>query len=316
MKKLLTCLIGILLSSFVIAQNYRGNRKFLLRDEGLSQVSFVNLDDSTANWYVKVPAGRDLQLIGKGRVLISTGTGYQELDIHSGKMLKEVSGHSGVIMARRLKNGHTLLVGLNWENKKGIVMMEVAPDGAKKSVLNFPEYNYVRLVRESSKGTYLITANTVVFESDAEGKIIWKANLTGNEKIHSWQALRLRKNKTLVSSGYAVNFQVLNKDGSLNKIITGPKEVNPHFFAGCQVLKNGNFLVANWQGHGPGYGGSGHQLLEFTPQGKLVWSWKQDPAKFSSLQGVIALDGLNPEFLYTEGKDGKLKKQRMKDSAK
>jgi len=33
----------------------------------------------------------DSLLIGKGRVLISTGTGYQELDIHSGKMMKEVS---------------------------------------------------------------------------------------------------------------------------------------------------------------------------------------------------------------------------------
>lgn len=312
MKKLLTCLLGILLCSSVSAQNYRGNRKFLLRDEGLSQVSFINLDDSTANWYVKVPAGRDLQLVGKGRILISTGTGYQELDIQSGKMLKEVSDYPGAVMARRLKNGNTLLVGLNWENKKGIVLMEVASDGIKKKVLNFPEHDYVRLVRETSGGNYLITANTAVFEADAEGNVVWKADLTGPKKINSWQALRLRKNKTLVSSGYAVNFQILNKDGSLNKIITGPKEVNPHFFSGCQVLNNGNFLVANWQGHGPGYGNSGHQLLEFTPQGKLVWSWKQDPAKFSSLQGVIALDGLNPEYLYIEGKDGKLKKQRKK----
>jgi len=313
MKKLLTCFIGILLYSSILAQEYRGNRKFLLRDEGLSQVSFINLDDSTANWYVKVPAGRDLQLAGKGSVLVSTGTGYQELDIHSGKMLREVSDYPGSVMARRLKNGNTLLVGLNWENKKGIVLVEVASDGTKKKVLNFPEHDYVRLVRETAKGTYLITANTVVFESNDDGQVIWKADLTGPKKINSWQALRLKKNKTLVSSGYAVNFQVINKDGSLSKIITGPKEVNPHFFAGFQVLNNGNYLVSNWQGHGPNYGNSGSQLLEFTPEGKLAWSWKQDPAKFSSLQGVIALDGLNPAYLYIEGKDGKLKKQKTKN---
>jgi hypothetical protein len=282
----------------------------LLRDEGLSQVSFINLDDSTANWYVKVPAGRDLQLVGNGRVLVSTGTGYQELDIRSGKMLKEVSDYPGAVMARRLKNGNTLLVGLNWENKKGIVLMEVASDGTKRKVLNFPEHDYVRLVRATAKGTYLITANTVVFESDADGNVIWKAALTGPKKINSWQAVRVKKNKTIVSSGYAVNFQVLNKDGSLSTIFTGSKEVNPHFFSGFQVLQNGNYLVANWQGHGPNFGKSGHQLLEFTPKGKLIWSWKQDPEKFSSLQGVIALDGLNPEYLYIEGKDGKLKKHR------
>lgn len=310
MKKLLTCLIGILAYSSVSAQNYRGNRKFLLRDEGLSQVSFVNLDDSTANWYVKVPAGRDLQLVGNGSVLVSTGTGYQELDVHSGKMLKEVSEYPGAVMARRLKNGNTLLVGLNWENKKGIVLMEVGSDGTKRKVLNFPEHDYVRLVRETPKGTYLITANTMVFESDRDGKVIWKANLTGPKKINSWQALRVRKNKTVVSSGYAVNFQILDKDGSVSKTFTGPKEVNPHFFAGFQVLNNGNYLVTNWQGHGPDYGKSGNQLLEFTPQGKLVWSWKQDPAKFSSLQGVIALDGLDPEYVYIEGKGGKLEKQK------
>jgi len=309
MKKLLTCLIGIILYSSAVAQSSRGSRKFLLRDEGLSQVCFVNLDDSTANWQVKVPPGRDLQLVGKGSVLIGTGNGYQEIDIRSGKTLKEISDYSGSIMARRLKNGNTMLVGLNWENKKGIVLLEVAPDGAKKKVLNFPEYNYVRLVRETPKGTYLITANNVVFESNSTGEIIWKAKLTGPEKIHAWQALRLKK-KTVVSTGYGVNFQVLKKDGTPEKIFTGPEHVNPHFFAGFQVLSNGNYLVSNWQGHGVGHGNSGNQLLEFTPNGKLVWSWKQDPAKFSSLQGVLALDGLDPQYLYIEGKNGKLRKQK------
>lgn len=316
MKKLLTCLIGIIACSSVLAQKYSGNRKFLLRDEGLSQVSFVNLDDSTANWFVKVPAGRDLQLVGNGTVLVSTGSGYQELDVRSGKLLKEVADYAGAVMARRLKNGNTLLVGLNWEGKKGAVLLEVDADGTKKKVLNFPEHNYVRLVRETAKGTLLITANTMVFESDRDGKVIWKANLTGPKKINSWQALRVRKNKTVVSSGYAVNFQILDKSGVVMKTFTGPKEVNPHFFAGFQILKNGNYLVTNWQGHGPDFGHSGSQLLEFTPQGKLVWSWKQDPAKFSSLQGVIALDGLNPEYLYMEGKDGKLKKQKTAKKSK
>ena len=295
MKRFLIYFIAIIAASSAFGQNnqksYQGNRKFLLRDEGLSKVSFINLDDSTANWQVKVPAGRDLQLIGNGRVLIGTGNGYEELDIQSGRKLKEVTNYPGAVMARRLKNGGTLLVGLNWEDKKGIVLLELSPDGTKKKVLNFPEYDYVRLVRETKKG-YLIPANKTVFESDAKGNIIWEAKLTGPQKTNSWQALRLRKGKTVVSAGYAGNF-------------------HPNFFSGFQVLSNGNYLVTNWQGHGPDYGKSGHQLLEFSPEGKLVWSWKQDASRFSSLQGVIALDGLNLKYLYIEGKKGKLKRVKL-----
>jgi len=312
MKKLIIYLFGILVCTSVLGQRnqngYQGNRKFLLRDEGLSQVSYINLDDSTSNWQVKVPVGRDLQLIGGGKVLVSTGNGYEELDIRSGKKLKKVTNYPGAVMARRLKNGNTLLAGLNMEGKKGAVLLEVAADGTKKKVLNFPDYDYIRVVRPTSKGTYLVTANTKVFESDADGKIIWKAELAGPKKINSWQALRLPKGRTLVSTGYAANFQLFAKDGRPLKTFTAPKEFNPNFFSGFQVLANGNYLVSNWQGHGPDLGKSGYQLLEFNPDGELVWSWKQDSAKFSSLQGVIALDGLNTDYLYIEGKKGTLKK--------
>lgn len=309
MKKHIIYFFGILLCTSAFAQkDYRGSRKFLIRDEGLSQVSYINLDDSTANWQVKVPAGRDLQLIGNRKVLVSTGNGYEELDISSGKKLNEVTTFPGAVMARRLKNGNTLIAGLNLDGKKGAVLIELAKGGSKEKVLNFPEYDYIRLVRPTTKGTYLITANTVVFESDANGKIIWKVNLAGPKKINSWQALRLKNGKTVVSTGYAGDFQVFDKKGNPINKFTAPKEFNPNFFAGFQVLNNGNYLVSNWQGHGPDYGKSGHQLLEFSPEGTLVWSWKQDAAKFSSLQGVIALDGLNPDYLYIEGKRGSLKK--------
>jgi hypothetical protein len=48
------------------------------------------------------------------------------------------------------------------------------------------------------------------------------------------------------------------------------------------------------------------QLLEYTPGGKLVWSWKQDPEKFSSLQGVIVLDGLDISRMHVEDAEGVL----------
>ena len=112
--------------------------------------------------------------------------------------------------------------------------------------------------------------------------------------------------RTIASSGFAANFQSFDKDGRLVDTISGPASIYPHFYAGFQILANGNLVVTNWQGHGPKFGGSGVQLLEYNPAGKLVWSWKQDSTKFSSLQGVIALDGLDPKFLHVEDGDGKL----------
>jgi hypothetical protein len=152
----------------------------------------------------------------------------------------------------------------------------------------------------------LVTADDVILEGDASGKILWRATVTGLAKPHVWQALRVGTEKTIASGGYAKNLQIFDREGKQVSVITGPSDVNPNFYAGFQVLKNGNYVVTNWQGHGPKFGSSGIQLLEYSPAGNLVWSWKQDPGKFSSLQGVIVLDGLNPELLHVENEDGVL----------
>ncbi|MXV17305.1 hypothetical protein [Hufsiella ginkgonis] len=303
-------LVAILLTSlhsFGQATGYAAGRKLLLRDEGLSQLSYVDFADPAASWFVKVPAGRDLQLIGNGLFMIGTANGYEQYEIKTGKKVKEVTSFPNSVMARKLRNGNILIVGLNAMEKKGIVLAEVDDAGATKKLLNFPDYDYVRLVRETPAGTYLVTANKVVFESDASGKITWKADITGGpEHTNAWQALRMTNGRTVVSGGYAASFQVFGKDGRQLSVITGPADIHPNFFAGFQVLPNGNYVVANWQGHGPNFGASGNQVIEYSPDGKLVWSWKQDAAKFSSLQGVIVLDGLDPAKGYTEGKNGVL----------
>lgn len=282
------------------------SRKMILRDEGLSQLTYVDLTNPKNNWYVPVPAGRDLQLVGQGLVLIGTGTGYEERNITTGHKVFELTSFNGTLGARRLRNGNTLLTGLNWQGKKGIVLVEVDKNGSIKRLINYPAYNYVRMVRETVAGTFLLTADDVVLEGNAAGKILWQAKLTSREKPHAWQAQRLANGHTLVSGGYTANFQVFDASGKLVSTITGPADVNPSFYAGFQILANGNYVVANWQGHGPKLGSSGTQVLEYNPSGQLVWSWKQDPAKFSSIQGVLVLDGLNLKQLHSEDARGVL----------
>jgi hypothetical protein len=281
-------------------------RRLLLRDEGLSQLSYVDMGNPGSNWYTPVPAGRDLQLIGRGKVLIGTGTGYEEREIASGKKVFELTSYPGTITARRLRNGNTMLVGLNWQGKQGIVLVEVDVKGNIQRTIAYPGFTYVRLVRETPSGTFLLTANDVVFEGNAAGEITWKAKLTGPEKTNAWQASRVANGQTVVSTGYGGNIQIFGTDGNKVATIVGPADVKPKFYAGHQVLSNGNIVVTNWQGHGPKFGSIGLQLLEYTPAGKLVWSWKQDPEKYSSLQGVLVLDGLDLTQLHVENEKGML----------
>ena len=279
-------------------------KKFLLRDEGLSQLSYEDVMNPANNWYVPVPPGRDIQLVGHGLVLIGTGKGYEERKITTGEKVAELTSFEGTLSAHRLRNGNTLLTGMNWQGKQGVVLVEVDRSGAIKRQIAYGGFTYLRLVRETPSGTFLVAAEDTLFEGNAAGDILWKIKINGRrDKPHIWQALRLAGGKTIVSTGYNANLQVFDANGKLTDTISGPSEINPNFYAGFQILANGNYIVTNWQGHGPEFGAAGIQLLEYNPAGKLVWSWKQDPAKYSSLQGVIVLDGLDTNLMHAE--DGK-----------
>ena len=282
-------------------------RQLLLRDEGLSQLSYVDVSHPENNWYVPLPAGRDLQLVGKGRVLVGTGDGYEEHDLKTGEKVGELTTFKGTVAARRLRNGNTLLTQLNSQGKEGIVLLEVDEKGAVKKTINYPGFDYVRLVRQTATGNFLITADDEVFEGKPDGSVVWRASLATKRKAqHAWQAVRVADGRTVVSGGFSANLQILDKEGILVDSISGPTAVHPYFYAGFQILKNGNIVVTNWQGHGPEMGAKGTQLIEYNSAGKLLWSWKQDPTQFSSIQGVIVLDGLDLNRAYSEGKDGVL----------
>jgi hypothetical protein len=305
LKRTLFFFICLFITSQIFSQENK--RRFLLRDEGLSQLAYINQADSSKNWYTPIPTGRDIQLVGNGRVLIGIDNGYEEREIATGKKVYELTSFPGTIAARRLSNGNTVLIGVNWQGKQGIVLVEVNANASVQRLITYAGFGYARLVRETVAGTFLITADDTVFEGDMSGKIIWQAKIAGREKPHAWQALRLANGQTVVSTGYAANIQVFAKDGTLANSITGPAEVKPNFYAGLQILPNGNYVVINWEGHGKDHGSIGTQLLEYTPQGKLAWSWQQDAAHFSSLHAVIILDGLDTNQLHIEDGNGVLK---------
>ena len=290
------------LASFPAPRAAEIRHDLMLIDEGLGQILRVNQPDPARNW--TVPAGhpqpRDLQLIGGGRVLVGHDAGYTEFDLASGRAAKVFAPYKGVTSVRRLPGGRTLIAGAKLAGEPGVVVLEVDAAGTVQRKTAFPG-TYIRLLRETAQGTWLMMNDTMIREGDRTGRILHDWTVPGFR--HAWKAVRLANGRTLASAGYGAFLVELADDGTIARRFAAkenlPAAVNPNFYATFQLLPNGHVVVANWQGHGPGHGASGVQLFELNPQAEIVWQWS-DPLRISSLQGVLVLDGLDVSRLHDE----------------
>jgi hypothetical protein len=298
------CLAGLLAASLASACLGAApiRHDFIAVDEGLGNVLRVNQSGAGHDWIT--PVGhlrpRDLQLVGGNRLLLSHEKGYAEFDLATGKRLLDVATYSNVSSARRLENGHTLVAYAVEGKPEGIFVAELDGHQAEVAVTTYPG-DYVRLMRQTAHGTFLFGMNDRITEGDGKGSFIWTAKADGFR--HAWKAVRLKNGDTLASGGYGAFMVEFAPDGSIVRRFGGAgdvaAEVHPYFYGTFQVLENGNVAVGNWQGHGPGHGGSGVQLLEYDPKGSIAWQWS-DRRQVSSIQGVLVLDGLDTSRLYDE----------------
>jgi len=275
---------------------------FLAIDEGHATLLRVNERDQSGNWLVPIgqPAARDMQLIGDGRVLIGHHHGYSEFDIALGRLVKEYKAFTGVTAVRRQPDGHTIIAGVDIPGTKGVTVLELDANDQEMRRTIFPG-DYVRLIRQTEQGTYLMSCNDRIREGSREGIYLREYPVEGF--YHAWKALRLPNGNLIVSAGYGAfvveldaGEKILRQFGGKGRV---PEKVRPFFYAMFQLLPNGNIVLANWQGHGPGFGNSGVQLLEFDVAGEIVWSWSKAEL-ISSLQGVLVLDGLDTSKLHDE----------------
>ena len=326
----------------------RTKRRLLVRDEAASKLALIDVGNAENSWDIVLdredgpddgvspePQGRDLQLVGNCRVLVPTYLGYDEYDLVTHQRVAEVTAFAGTLSAQRLRNKNTLIVGVGteatpWQGKVGIVLLQVDATGTVVGTPLVYPGTFAQLVRQTESGTFLVSNNQRVFE----GTTTPNDPIDGYQQVlstvftvaatppprHVWMGLRVKTgggaNETVVSTGYDASLCFFNADGSIRKTITGgtgqvtggATAVNPNFFAGLQVLPNGNYLVTNWSGSTNGHFTDGIPILEYNPVGALVWYWG-DPAyanRLSGLQAAIVLDGLNPTKLNVEGSDGKL----------
>lgn len=276
--------------------------EFLAIDEGLAHLLHIDERDSKKNWIVPTnhPQARDLQLIGGGRVLVGHDQGYSEFEIATGELRKDVATYSGVTSVRRQPNGNTLLAGVNLAGEQSVVVLEIDPAGTPTAKTVFPA-TYLRLLRQTAQGTWLMMNQDVIREADPSGRLIQEWAVPGLR--HAWKAVRLPNGRTLASAGYGAFLLELNADGSVARRFAEkeamPAALNARFYATFQLLPNGHIVIANWQGHGPGHGASGVQLFELDQEAAIVWQWSE-ASLISSLQAVLVLDGLDTSQLHDE----------------
>lgn len=294
----------------------RSPRKLLLNDEGSSALHYLDLDAPGNSWS-SPGAGRDLQLIGAGRVLRSTPAGFVELSLAGGTFEREVTvdSISAVESAQRLANGHTVLLG---SQPDGIALCEVDSDArpVPGRRLFGAGLGKGRMVRHTLEGTLLFCSETdgkhLVHEATWQGGIQTLFEVPAGVAADSMvKALRVGPSQVVVSSGYAAS--LLHIDTSRGEVVrtTGGKQqpepaglrrpLSPHFFSGYQLLAGGDYLIANWQGHGKSHACDGYQVLRYSADGSLRWCFDQtEYPHMTSLNNVLALDELDTSLLHDE----------------
>lgn len=293
-----------------------GFSELLVNDEGNAALHYVNADLPDRNWTHRGP-GRDLQLIGNHRVLRSHPQGYVELDLRGAVSLEvTIPGVPGAVeSARRLPSGHTVVAGNGaggsfiWE-----IDREQRPVAGRQ--LFFSGVEKVRLVRQTEAGTFLFCSEkqgtNTIHEAD------WKSGAQVLFEVPKVipadsmvKAVRVSADIVTVSTGYAASLLRIDTANKQTLLTIGGKvqpdgdestrPLSPFFFSGYQTFENGDCLVANWQGHSAAKNGQGYQLLRYDAKGVLLWAFDQTlyPG-MSSINNVIALDGLNTQRLHDE----------------
>lgn len=263
-------------------------RPFFAADYEKKIAAVVNADN-TVGLQLRIQAIHDAQPLPNGNWLLQTSfTEVAEVD-SSGKEVWKYkpasnSGRVEIHAFRRLENGLTMIAESGTSrivevNKEGAIVHSIP---LKVSTPN--PHRDTRLVRITPAGTYLVAheGEKCVREYDRQGVVVWEYEV--GSQLYS--AIRLINGNTLIGTGDGHRVIEVSKD---KKVVW---EVNESDLAGVKLawitmvdrLPNGNTWIVNCHA-----GPKNPQILEVTPDKKVVWSFKDFERFGNALPVAIAI---------------------------
>lgn len=280
-------------------------RRLLAADDSKKVLAILSADGSVER-EEKVGAIHDAQLLPNGNLLYQLGWKRVVEETKDGKIVWEydaakVHGDKAVEIHafQRLDDGKTMAA------ESGVSrIIEVDAEG--KLTLEFPlqvkkshPHTDTRLVRKTKAGTYLAAqeGDGIVKEYDAKGKVVWEYPVplfdkkpAGGHGPESWgnsvfSAIRLDNGNTLIGTGNGHSVIEVTPEKSIVWHVKQQDLPGIQLAWVCRVerLPNGNTLINNCHA-----GPENPQLVEVTPDKKVVWQWK-DFTKFGNSTPVAFL---------------------------
>lgn len=251
-------------------------RVVLLADHGkLGEIVAIEWPSGKELWSTPNKRGHDVQPLKKGHVLYTTGEGGDAIEMDAAhKPVWTYGAAEGLrhpISAERLANGNTLI----GDARIGKVI-EVTP--AKKIVWTYESADLanmrMRNSRRTSKGTTLIAVEAAgkIIEVNRAGEIVWSFEGEGGAKRKPYRAVRLKSGNTLVAMTAPGELVEVTPKGATARSYGGYVWVS-----GFDVLKGGNVLVNDYQGH---------RIVELAPDGRVVHELKLPARSMASIAVV------------------------------
>ena len=252
--------------------------KFLYSD--FMNRKIVHVDESDANAYKEAflpEIAFDLTRCGQDKVVVAQRQGCRLYDLGKLRLVSEIKDEEHLryaTSATRLQDGRTFILD-------GPAIHEYGPDGKWARKFAFGDrVKQTRIMRFTDRGTVLIGAYTGFAE------VVLDESLAPEKRVRAWfqlpgtarycyQAEWQKDGTLLTTGGYLPEVVRFASDGRVlsRQQAAQPEGLSNYFYAGFEVLPNGNCIVANWTGHSGRDFRPGWKLIEFAPDGKVVWHW-------------------------------------------
>ncbi|HET6336582.1 MAG TPA: hypothetical protein VFG30_25340 [Polyangiales bacterium] len=278
---------------------------------------YVVVGDPKQNWELAVPDGiQDFQLIGNNKLLVGYkfNFGYLEVDLATHKIDLQVRDfltrdQAILTSVKRLASGHTLIMAQRLEGSAAtdLEVWEVDNDKKVYEKRTFKGCcGNLRVVRLTAEGHFLVGADSALVELDETGKEVARMTTGGSP---TYMGLKTSDGSYYATNGHGGQLLAFASGGQ-RRVVGGKGSVSAQTVTiyqpgQFQILQNGHIVMTNWTAEN---GGKGQQLVEYDPEGNLVWSWDDPVVRPQGMETLVVLDNLDPAVL-NDDRDGVLKPQ-------